>query len=129
MAEMGFRRHWKGHYSSSMALEFAGYRFLSLADFAPFVGVGVGMCWGSIADSVTITHYDYYSISRVYTRTFNGLSFSPGGGIVLFRTYDFHFLVGLKYNIVLAEGVPNGFLFSFGITYKKSGGGGCCIGI
>jgi TolB-like protein len=128
MAEMDFRWHWKDH-SFSMAVEFGGYRFLSLGDVAPFVGGGVGMCWGRIADSVSTTDYDYYSYTRVHSRDFNGLSVSPGGGVALFRTYDFHFLMSLKYNIVFDESFPNGFLFSFGITYKKSGGGGCCIGI
>jgi hypothetical protein len=106
-----------------MAVEFGGYRFLSLEDFSPFVGGGVGMCWGTMPKA-SDSEYSWFT-----PETFNGLSLTGGGGMALFRTYDFHFLVSLKYNIVLAEGAPNGFLFSFGLTYKKSGGGGACMGI
>jgi TolB-like protein len=130
MAEMCGRMHWKSR-SFSMAVEFGGYRFLSLEDVAPFVGGGVGMSWGRMPDYIETTFHDYgdysYTNTEVHMKSFNGLSLTAGGGLALFRTYDFHFLLSLKYNIVLTDGCPNGFLFSFGVTYK--GGGGSCIGI
>lgn len=124
---------YKRSYSSLWGINFSGYKFLSLNDVSPFVGGGIGMGWGW-NKVVVDTNYWVSGVSDTnwYYNTepkgFDGLSLSLGGGIVAFRTYDFHFIVSIKYNIILASGgTPNGIILGFGVTYKQSQKGGCCI--
>ncbi len=123
MAEVAWRFHARSN-ASLFGVGFSGYRFLSLEDISPYIGGGLGMSRGRRVMSIDTTDY-YYDIPG---ENFDGLTLDVGGGIVAFRTYDFHFLANLKYHIVFAEGTPNGFILSFGISYKKKGGGGCGCG-
>jgi TolB-like protein len=110
---------------------FSGYKFLSLQDFAPFVGGGIGMGWGNKVTSVDSSYEVSYNQDTTWyyysgkEEGFNGLVVEIGGGLVVFRTYDFHFILSLKYHIMFAEGTPNGFIINFGVSYKK-GKEGCC---
>ncbi|MCK4306941.1 hypothetical protein KAW50_01795 [candidate division WOR-3 bacterium] len=129
MAQVVYRLH--GRSQSSLAnVAFSGYRFLSLEDISPYVGGGLGMGWGTITTSVDSTYSEYSETwhYHINPESFDGLSLELGGGVMLFRTYDFHFLADLKYHIVFGGGIPNGFILSFGISYKKKSGGGCGCG-
>ncbi len=62
-----------------------------------------------------------------------GLGLNTGGGIIFFRTYDFHFFVDLRYNAVFArigDKFPQQSIdFTFGFTRKAIPGKakrGCC---
>ncbi|MDD2889907.1 MAG: hypothetical protein PHE49_04605 [bacterium] len=114
-----------------MDIGFSGYRFLSLADISPFVGGGLGMTWGSKVTGVDSSlSWDGLSYNyETHRESFDGMSANVGAGVEFLRTYDFHFLLTLKYTVIFAEGNPNGPSIYFGMTYKKSGGGGignCC---
>ncbi len=125
MAQMSYKGYSKSK-SSLANVTFSGYKFLSLEDVSPYVGGGLGMAWVRKFTSIDSTYDSYYSY--IDTPRFDGLSLEFGGGIMLFRTYDFHFMVDMKYHIVFTEGTPNGFIFSFGVSYNKKDGGGCGCG-
>ena len=65
--------------------------------------------------------------------TNNGLALNLGGGVMGFRTYDFRFIVDLRYNVVFAElggqDTHSGISLTFGITStrKEKGQRGCCF--
>jgi hypothetical protein len=65
--------------------------------------------------------------------TNNGLALSLGGGLMGFRTYDFRFVVDLRYTMVFAElgneDSHQGISLTFGVTSPRKEGGtrGCCI--
>ncbi|MDD5529304.1 MAG: hypothetical protein PHX21_04665 [bacterium] len=115
-----------------LSLGFSWYRFTSLEDVAPFIGGGLGMVWGSKVTGVDSTeHYDSWDTTYYYRYTenresFDGMLLSVGGGVEFFRTYDFHFLLNVSYNIIFAAGTPNGLSIRFGLIYKKSGDSNCC---
>jgi hypothetical protein len=118
-------------------VEFAGYKFLSLEDVSPFGGGGIGMGWGSRVVGIDTNYYswerwDYdgdsaytvYDTSYSYDRKgYDGLLISIGCGVTLFRTYDFHFFISGKYLFLLCSDYPNGFMVTFGLTYKMGGCG------
>ncbi|MBI4722912.1 MAG: hypothetical protein HY769_07980 [Candidatus Stahlbacteria bacterium] len=129
IAEVNYRLHKKS-LSSYMGASFGGYRFLTLTDFAPYLGGGLGMSWCSKAVGIDSLYPDYINANgdtvwqcKVKKESFDGMLVELGGGLALFRTYDFHFLVNLKYWMLMAKNYPNGMIISFGITYRKSGSG------
>ncbi|MDD2889908.1 MAG: hypothetical protein PHE49_04610 [bacterium] len=135
MGEVAGTWHFKGQ-SYLLDIGFSGYRFTSLQDVSPFIGGGLGMALGSRITGVDSNYsYSYNYLDSTYDTTyyyytnpesFNALLVSFGGGVEFFRTYDFHFLLNVKYNIIFAEGIPNGLSVYFGLIYKKSGESNCC---
>ncbi|MBI4722913.1 MAG: hypothetical protein HY769_07985 [Candidatus Stahlbacteria bacterium] len=136
MMEASYRLHQRTQ-NFYTGIEFAGYKFLSLEDFSPFVGGGLGMGWGSKIVGIDTNYhswerwdyegdssYTVYDTSYSYNKKgYDGLSISLGGGVVFFRTYDFHFFVSGNYIFLLAPGTPNGLMITFGLTYKMGGCG------
>jgi TolB-like protein len=113
--------------SAFLGFIFSGYKFLSLEDFSPFWGGGLGMGRGTRVTGVDSTWREYDSTWRYEPKRedFDGLIVEIGGGFMFFRTYDFHFILNLKLNIMFAEEIISGVTINFGISYKSKERG-CC---
>jgi hypothetical protein len=127
MAEVVVRVHGRKG-SSHFSVAFCGYKFLSIEDFAPYIGGGLGMGGGGkvtgieLEDSWVDSQGDTHRVYRAKERGFDGLMAEIGGGFMLFRTYDFHFILNLKYNIIFADEIISGFILNLGISYKGESG-------
>jgi hypothetical protein len=92
----------------------------SKSDFSPYIGGGMGIRFLAIE-------------AGWYTSGANfGLCFNAGGGMALFRTYDFHLMIDARYvintaNIPNYQGPHGSFNISMGMVYRpqKKSGGGC----
>ncbi|MCK4576326.1 hypothetical protein KAU34_07955 [candidate division WOR-3 bacterium] len=96
--------------------EISIFYLLSKGDFCPFVGGGMGMRFLTIEK-------DFFDME-----TATALGINLGGGIILFRTYDFRIVLDGRYSINFADlptyGGPHSLLkISFGVTYRSTGGG------
>jgi len=97
------------------------FKLAARSDFTPYFGAGVGMGWYAYVEDTT--GYNY--LDPVSGK---GFAISPGGGFMLFRTFDFHVQVDARYNVIFGEGhVVHGPNVSVLLTYRRtSGHGGCC---
>jgi hypothetical protein len=94
--------------------------FLSTTDFSPYLSLGVER------KSIAIDIFDYSS----------GLALQAGGGLVIFRTYDFRLVIDGKlstafFDVGEAEGPHSAMRIGVNLLYKKDKGGGCsggCVG-
>jgi len=94
--------------------------FLTTIDFSPYLSLGVER------KSITIDYFDYTS----------GLALQAGGGLVIFRTYDFRLVLDGRFSTSLfdiggAEGPHCAMKIGVNLLYKKDKGGGCsggCVG-
>jgi hypothetical protein len=67
----------------------------------------------------------------------SGLALQAGGGLVVFRTYDFRLVIDGKlstsfFDVGAAEGPHSSIRIGVNLLYKKDEGGGCsggCIGL
>lgn len=90
--------------------------FFTTTDFSPYLSVGVAR------KSITIGYY-YYD----YT---TGLALETGGGLVIFRTYDFRLVLdgrlSTSFNTIGdIDGPHSSFKIGINLLYKKEKGGGC----
>lgn len=98
------------------------------SDFAPYLGGGVGIHWVS-AKRGDVGLKD--RPDKLITK--DGLALNVGGGLMSFRTYDFRFVIDLRYTVIFAElgdqDTHSGISLTFGITSPRREGGsrGCCI--
>jgi TolB-like protein len=92
------------------------YRFNSVTDFSFFIKGGAGLGWASMV----MKKEQFYEIESI-----SGMNLEIGGGMVMFRTYDFHILGEIVYNVILEKNFPHGILLNFGVLYKKIGAEGC----
>lgn len=124
-AEFDFRYYWKlstenyevGHFSP---LTVNVFRIFSRSDFAPYAGGGVG-----------VGFYSFYSFSNLQYNSESGQGFvvGLGGGLLMFRTYDFHVLADGRYYFLFGGGgVQHGPSITFGIALRRSKGGPTCCG-
>lgn len=94
--------------------------FFTTTDFSPYLSLGVER------KSIAIDIFDYSS----------GLALQAGGGLVIFRTYDFRLVIDGKlstafFDVETAEGPHSSIRIGATVLYKKAQGGGCssgCIG-
>lgn len=94
--------------------------FFTTTDFSPYLSLGVER------KSITIDLSDYTS----------GLALQAGGGLVVFRTYDFRLVIDGKlstsfFDVGVAEGPHSSMRIGVNLLYKKDKGGGCsggCVG-
>ncbi len=82
-----------------------GFLYLvSLKDFSPFVGAGVGFHGVSHELPTEPYYYDYDSYSyNGRNHTSDGFEFLIKGGMLAFRTYDFRVVVTLEYSLTLND--------------------------
>jgi hypothetical protein len=97
--------------------------FFSTKDFSPFVSGGVG-----VKTIVTGISEDSYGFDAPDYGT--GINLSLGGGLVLFRTYDFRLVLDgrlstLFNNLGEIEGPHSSFSLGINVIYKKSKDAGC----
>ncbi len=125
---------WRGQIdeddgSIDVPIDFSFFYISGKSDFAPYLGGGIGIHW------VTARREDVgLAENQDKLITKDGLALNIGGGLMSFRTYDFRFVVDLRYTVVFAElGEQNshsGISLTFGITSPRRGGGerlGCCF--
>ena len=95
--------------------------FFTTTDFSPYLSMGVER------KSIAIELSDYSS----------GLALQAGGGLVVFRTYDFRLVIDGKlstsfFDVGAAEGPHSSIRIGVNLLYRKDEGGGCsggCIGL
>jgi hypothetical protein len=112
-------------------IEFSIFYVPSRSDFSPYVGGGLGIHWIG-ARRWDEENGDMNGEDERWTN--NGLALNLGGGLMGFRTYDFRFIVDLRYSVVLADlgdqSTHQGISLTFGITSPRGGdkgSRGCCI--
>jgi hypothetical protein len=109
-------------------IEFSIFYIPGKSDFTPYLGGGLGIHW--VAALPLGENQVHDEDARI---TNNGLALNVGGGLMGFRTYDFRFVVDLRYTVVFAElgdqDTHSGISLTFGITSPRREGGsrGCCI--
>jgi len=131
MAEMSYSLYGLSGNASLGAFEISAFKLMSTTDICPYWGGGIGM--GSANSSL-----------------FGGSSIAPvinfGGGIIFLRTYDFRFIADMRYRIsfskiadyyydwwtgysyeTVVSNSQNSLSLSFGLMYRRSRGGGCCL--
>ena len=119
----------KDNGAYDVPVEFSFFYLPSKSDFSPYLGGGLGIHWVA---AERWNHHDAWDQDddRI---TNNGLALNVGGGLMGFRTYDFRFIVDLRYTVVFAElngqDSHSGISLTFGITSprKDSGQRGCCF--
>jgi TolB-like protein len=89
---------------------FCIYRFLNLEDFSPFIGGGVGT-------------EEYETEEYKYAHHF---LIKGGIGFVAFRTFDFHFILNVRYKFIFTEELKHGIMLNFGLTWREKERKGCC---
>ena len=112
-------------------IEFSIFYVPSRSDFSPYFGGGLGIHWiGAKRWDENGDHDD----DEDERWTNNGLALNVGGGLMGFRTYDFRFVVDLRYSIVMADlggqDTHQGIMLTFGITSPRGGDNGtrgCCM--
>jgi TolB-like protein len=90
------------------------FKVFGKTDFAPYAGGGLGI--------------GFYASN--YGSGGQGFVFAPGGGILLFRTYDFHVLADARYYVMFSSsGVQHGPALRIGLTYRRpKDARWCCFG-
>jgi len=94
--------------------------FFTTTDFSPYLSLGVER------KSISVDYFEYTS----------GLALQAGGGLVIFRTYDFRLVLDGRFSTSLfgvgeAEGPHCAMRIGVNLLYKKDKGGGCsggCVG-
>jgi hypothetical protein len=110
-------------------VEFSFFYLPSKSDFTPYLGGGLGIHW--VAAERWDDHDTWGNEDDQITN--NGLALNIGGGLMGFRTYDFRFIVDLRYTMVFADlgdqDSHSGISLTFGITSPRREGGqrGCCF--
>ncbi|MBN1754621.1 hypothetical protein JW877_00270 [bacterium] len=111
-----------GDDADEQAIDFSLLYTPLLGDFSPYLAAGLGVHWVDINNYEE--EYFYYS---------DGPSLNLGGGLFAFQTYDFRFVIDLRYSYVflLDEEADNqhGLTLTLGITHRKESGGGFCFGL
>jgi len=108
--------------------------FLATTDISPYLSLGLAR------KSITVRIYEYddeydYHYYNSYHST--GVALEGGGGLVIFRTYDFRFVFDVRLSTFLDDivdfGGPHTALkIGLNVLYKKDKGGGCsggCAGL
>ena len=75
-------------------------------DITPFFGGGVGL------------HYVPPDVDKSPDKRNSGPTLNAEGGLMLFRTYDIHVLLGGQYRIVFNSDIDNGFVTDVAVTYN-----------
>ncbi|UCG43280.1 MAG: hypothetical protein JSU73_01285 [candidate division WOR-3 bacterium] len=93
------------------------FKIFGKTDFAPYAGGGLGI--------------GFYSSGEYWDDGGQGFVVAPGGGVLLFRTYDFHVLADARYYMLFGSGgVQHGPALTVGLTYRRSKDARwCCCGL
>jgi len=104
--------------------DFSFHYFLTLTDISPYFGGGLG--FHSVAAEENVLKesngYEYY---EKIDDSGTGFAFNVGGGIVFFRTYDFHLTADLRYQYVtytfdkLEHDQAQSVMFTIGFAYAR----------
>lgn len=95
------------YYPHSLGGDLSIQYLLSRADFAPFVGGGVGIHWVRGDDDAP------------ETKTNTGPALNAQAGMILFRTYDIHVMARGHYHVVFNSDKDHGPGFDIGVTYQR----------
>lgn len=99
--------------------------FFRKTDFSPFLKGGAGMSFLGLYDDQGMGFFGETGMAY-------GFGFSAGGGLVMFRTYDFRLLIEATYHMNFTdisgfESPHHGPKFMLGLLYRAKRGG-CCGG-
>jgi hypothetical protein len=112
--------YWGSEFGASNINEWAvGISFLyffNTTDFSPFLSVGLAR------KSIAVNDYS------------DGFALEAGGGMVIFRTYDFRLIFDGKFSTSFidaggTEGPHSIIKIGISLLYKREKGGGCCLGL
>lgn len=95
------------YYPHSLGGDLSIQYLLSRADFAPFVGGGVGIHWVRGDDEAP------------ETKTNTGPALNAQAGLILFRTYDIHVVARGQYHVVFNSDKDHGPGFDIGVVYQR----------
>jgi hypothetical protein len=106
-------------------LDLFGARIFGLGDVAPYAGGGIGLHRVSLQRDVTrVNPYPPYPTYTDYEeQTATAFAADVGGGLLLLRTYNFHFVLDVRYHVVfdgftkLGGKGAHGVILSFGINH------------
>jgi hypothetical protein len=79
---------------------------LKNTDFTPFIGGGLGL------------HYVIDPGSTSDKRN-SGAALNAQGGLLMFRTYDFHIMARAQYQVVMNSDFDNGMIIDVGVIYQR----------
>jgi TolB-like protein len=108
--------------------DFNFHYFLTQTDISPYLGGGLGFHSVHAQERVLRTsHYDgnSYDYYEDVKDDGTGFAFNAGGGIVFFRTYDFHLTADLRYQYVtytfkkLEHNQTQSVMFTIGFAYAR----------
>lgn len=97
------------------SVNFSFFYLFSKEDFSPYIGGGLGPHLTAISESSSSNF---------------GIGFNADGGLVLFRTYDFHIIIDAQFSLNLAkipnyEGPHSSLNFGVGVVYRLPKRRGC----
>jgi TolB-like protein len=101
--------------------DFNFHYFLTQTDISPYLGGGLGFHSVAAKESV-LNQYGYH---EKVDDSGTGFAFNAGGGIVFFRTYDFHLTADLRYQYVtytfkkLEHNQTQSIMFTIGFAYAR----------
>lgn len=112
-ALMGIRRGKQGF--RDFHFDILVHKIFSRQDISPYIGGGIGVH--------KISFHPNYPLPK---KSDDGFALSASGGMILFRTYYFRVLAGLRASAVFTEdlGTFTSTAFTFGITSPEVGPGG-----
>lgn len=134
MAEAAFSYYFIGGKATFWTGGFSAFKLLSKTDVCPYLGGGVGL--GMVSGDYPGSYFDI-GVGPVV---------NLGGGFMFLRTYDFRFVVDVRYYLAFCNvkgtdwwggdektlsTFQHGPSISVGLLYKRSkteGGRGCCCG-
>jgi hypothetical protein len=106
--------------------DFSYHYFLTLTDISPYLGGGLGFhsihAW---EEERSPSGEEWYWNYERREDSGTGFGLNVGGGLVLFRTYDFHLTADLRYQYIahelkkLEHGQAQGFIFTIGFAYAR----------
>jgi len=127
MAEISFSIYGLSSNANLWSCDISAFKLMSKTDMCPYLGGGLG-----IGSALSSLFYES-SVSPI-------INF--GGGIIYPRTFDFRFIADMRYRIAFSKirnydwwnghysevsNVQNSLSLSFGLMYRRSRGGGCCL--
>jgi hypothetical protein len=127
MAEISYSIYGLSSNASLWSFDISAFKLMSITDMCPYLGGGLGI--GS-------------ANSSLLGGGGAGPTINFGGGIIYPRTFDFRFIADMRYRISFSKitnydwwngnstvisNSQNSLSLSFGLMYRRSSRGGCCL--
>jgi hypothetical protein len=93
---------WRGSTVEWTALDVFAARILSKADFAPYLGAGLGVHAVHLEQKIRI-HNPYGDYGGTTSQSETTLTADVGCGLLALRTFDFRLILDLRYHVVFSS--------------------------